>query len=88
MKRKRPVLIPLRMCKDVKDITSDKHIEYINFYKTRIENNDYLIDIYKTSDMMFYVQMFNITDDNYEQVDFNEFKRKHMQPSLYDFFDI
>lgn len=84
----RRIKIPLNYCYDYNEITIDDNIEYINFYDTKINGHDYLIDIYKTTDNKFYVKIVDISDGNYKNVDFNEFKKKNAQPSLFDFFNI
>jgi hypothetical protein len=84
----RRIKIPLNYCYDYNEITIDENIEYINFYDTRINGHDYLIDIYKTTDNKFYIKIVDISDGNYKNVDFNEFKKKYAQPSLFDFFNI
>ena len=85
--RTRPLKIPIEKCKDIKELTADKTIENSNFYVSKIDDKNYLIDIIKTSDMQFYVRITDITD-GYEEIDFNEFKKKYAQPSLFDFWNI
>ena len=84
----RRVKIPLNYCYDYNKITIDDNIAYMNFYETRINGHDYIIDIYKTTENKFYIKMVDISDGNYKNVDFNKFKKKNMQPSLFDFFNI
>ena len=49
--------IPLNYCHDYNDLTLNDNIEYTNFYSTRINGHDYIIDIYKTTDNNFFIKM-------------------------------
>lgn len=84
----RRIKVPLNFCYDYNDITTDEIIEYTNFYNTIINGHDYIIDIYRTTDNKFYVKIVDITNNNYKEIDFKEFKKKNAQPSLFDFFNI
>lgn len=86
--KERTLKIPLQLCSSIKVFPKGKTIEKINYYIAHVGNIDYLIDIFGTTDKYFYVNITDVTDNKYEEVDFNEFKRKYMQPSLFDFFDI
>ena len=86
-KRTKTIDIPLTLCKDMKELTPNKSIESINFYKTNINDKEYLIDIIRTSNMNYYVRITDVTN-GYDEIDFNEFKKKYGQPSLFDFWDI
>lgn len=84
----RKINVPLNMCKDINEMLPCHEIDYMGFYETIIDDKLYIIDIYKTTDMKFFVRITNIDGDKYEVIDFNEFKKKHSQPNLFNFFDI
>lgn len=84
---KRKIKINISLCKDIKYIGENEIITFYNFYKTTINNNDFIIDIYRTDINNYYVRIIDITND-YKQINFNEFKRNYSQPSLFDFLDI
>lgn len=84
----RRINVPLNYCNDYNDLTLNDNIEYTNFYSTRINGHDYIIDIYKTTENKFFIKMTDITNEHYKNIDFNEFKKNNMQPSLFDFFNI
>lgn len=84
---KRNVKIPILLCKDIKYIGENETITFCNFYETTINNNDFIIDIYRTDINNYYVSITDITN-GYELIDFNEFKQKYSQPTLFDFLDI
>ena len=75
------------MCKDIKYIGENEIITFYNFYKTTINNNDLIIDIYRTDINNYYVRITDITND-YKQINVNEFKQNYSQPTLFDFLDI
>ena len=75
------------MCKDIKYIEENEIITFYNFYKTTINNNDFIIDIYRTDINNYYVRITDITND-YKQINVNEFKQNYSQPTLFDFLDI
>lgn len=86
--KKRRIKVPLNYCYDYNDITTDEIIEYTNFYDTKINGHNCIIDMYKTTDNKFYVKIIDISNNDYKEVDFKEFKKKNAQPSLFDFFNI
>ena len=84
---KRRIQIPLDYCRDINELTKDKTISYIGFYEQNINGNTYIFDIIGTIDKQFYVRVTNTTNE-YVEIDFNKFKAKYCQPSLFSFFDI
>lgn len=86
--RTRKINVPLNMCKDISELMPCHEIDYTGFYETFIDNKYYIFDIYKTTDMKFFVSIVDVTDDGYELVNFCDFKKKYAQPNLFDFFDI
>lgn len=86
--KQRQIKIPIEFCKDIKELTPDKSIDSINYYTTKINDKEYIIDIIKTSDMKFFIKITDISNNDYKEIDFYEFKKNYVQPSLFDFFDI
>lgn len=84
---KRKIKINISLCKDIKYIGENEIITFYNFYKTTINNNDFIIDIYRTDINNYYVRITDITND-YKQINVNEFKQNYSQPTLFDFLDI
>ena len=84
---KRKIKINISLCKDIKYIGENEIITFYNFYKTTINNNDFIIDIYRTDINNYYVRIVDITND-YKQINVNEFKQNNSQPTLFDFLDI
>lgn len=88
-KKKRKIKVPLNYCFDYNDITLNDNIENINFYETTFNRRRYIVDMYKTMNKKYFVKLVDITDGIYEDINFNEFKKKYMQPNLFDdFFNI
>lgn len=87
-KKQRPIKIPIEFCKDIRELTQDRSIDSINYYTTKINDKEYIIDIIKTSDMKFFIKITDISNNDYNEIDFYEFKKNYVQPSLFDFFDI
>lgn len=84
---KRKIKINISLCKDIKYISENEIITFYNFYKTTINNNDFIVDIYRTDINNYYVRITDITND-YKQINVNEFKQNYSQPTLFDFLDI
>ena len=87
-KNKRCLKVPLSMCRSMNEIKHGEHILYGGYYEHHFDGKDLLIDILKTDANRFYVRITDTTDDKYDEIDFNEFKRKYAQPTLFDFLDI
>lgn len=86
-KKERQLKVPISLCRSINDIKSDETIIYHNFYNDIIDRNEYIIDIYKTDANNFYIDITDITN-GYTKIDFYEFKRKHSEPTLFDYLDI
>lgn len=87
-KRKRKVKIPLQYCKSIKEIPEIEDIKMINYYSSKIDGKEYLFDIISTKQGHFYVNVVDITNE-YNEIDFYDFKDKYCQPTLFDdFFEI
>ena len=86
--RTRTLNVPMHLCKDINELTSEHIVDTINFYETVFNNKHYIFDIYKTTDMKFFIRITDVTDNAYNILDFNDFKKKYAQPNLFDYFDI
>lgn len=87
-KRKRNIKVPISYCKSLLELPDNEEIQTINFYSTIINGNEYLFDIISTKQKHFYISITDITN-GYSELDFNEFKNKYSQPTLFDdFFEI
>lgn len=87
-KRKRNIKVPISYCKSIRELPVNEEIQTINYYSSVLDGNEYIFDIISTKQKHFYVKVTNITNE-YVEIDFNEFKSKYSQPSLFDdFFDI
>lgn len=88
MKKNRITKVSISDCLSMDMLTSDSEIAMINFYEDIIDDVHYIIDIISTKNKKFYVRMTDVTDGKYEDVDFNEFKKKYAQPTLFDLWNI
>lgn len=88
MKRKRIKRIPLSICNNMDDITPDKEIINIESYVKTLNKHDYLIDLLQTSDNKYYCKFTDITDNIYEEVDFEWMKQKYSSPTLFDYLGV
>lgn len=88
-KKKRKIKIPISYCKDMNELSKQhKTIKSVNYYQTKIEQREYLFDIIETIDKQYYIHIVDITS-GYEDLDFNKFKARYSQPTLFDdFFNI
>ena len=88
MKKQRYLKVSASLCKPMSEFNRSEHIVYIGSYMETIKKNDYLIDIIQTENNNFYVRTIDVTDNKYDEIPFDEFKRKYTQPTLFDFLDI
>lgn len=86
-KRKRLLKIPLNEVKDLKFICLDEIIVNINYYTTKLNNHEYIIDIYKTDKNNFYVTLVDITN-GYQEINIDQLKKKTNIQLSFDFFNI
>lgn len=84
--RKRVKKIPIECCKSINEING--LITCINSYTMNIQNQNIFIDLYECDEKYYFVRLIDITDDKYEEIDFDKFKQKYSQPTLFDFFEI
>ena len=84
--KKRILKVPISDCYSMSQLSGE--IATVNYYETMIDNVNYLIDIISTKDKRFYVRMTDITNNRYEEIDFDKFKMKYKQPTLFDLWNI
>lgn len=84
-KGKRVKKIPIECCKSIKEM--DNIIICVNSYTKEIDGKKYFIDLYECEGKKYFVRLTDITD-GYNEIDFDSFKDKYCQPTLFDYFEI